>query len=92
MANRQRIGGRSAPLAGAFADALTRRFCVSDGQRNHHDHGAAGNEAMVATRTGLVLSASKIAWLLDHVPGARAKAERGDLAFATVDTRSCCGG
>jgi glycerol kinase len=50
----------------------------------------AGNEAMVATRTGLVLdpyfSASKIAWLLDHVPGARAKAERGDLAFGTVDT------
>jgi glycerol kinase len=30
-------------------------------------------------------SASKIAWLLDHVPDARAKAERGELAFGTVD-------
>jgi glycerol kinase len=44
----------------------------------------AGNEARVAACTGLVLdpyfSASKIAWLLDQVPGARAKAERGDLA------------
>ena len=50
----------------------------------------AGNEAVVAARTGLVLdpyfSASKIAWLLDHVPGARAKAERGELAFGTVDS------
>jgi glycerol kinase len=50
----------------------------------------AGNEARVAACTGLVLdpyfSASKITWLLDHVPGARAKAERGDLAFGTVDS------
>jgi glycerol kinase len=50
----------------------------------------AGNEALVAARTGLVLdpyfSATKIAWLLDHVPGARAKAERGELAFGTVDS------
>ena len=50
----------------------------------------AGHEAPVAARTGLRLdpyfSASKIAWLLDHVPGARAKAERGELAFGTVDS------
>ena len=50
----------------------------------------AGAEAQVAARTGLLLdpyfSASKIAWLLDHVPGARAKAERGELAFGTVDS------
>jgi len=50
----------------------------------------AGVEAQVATRTGLLLdpyfSASKIAWLLDHIPGARARAERGDLAFGTVDS------
>jgi glycerol kinase len=43
-----------------------------------------------ALRTGLRLdpyfSASKIAWLLDHVPGAREKAERGELAFGTVDS------
>lgn len=41
-------------------------------------------------KTGLVLdpyfSASKIVWLLDHVPHAREKAERGDLLFGTVDT------
>ena len=40
--------------------------------------------------TGLVpdayFSASKIAWILDHVPGARARAERGELRFGTVDT------
>src|ERR1700687_4762610 len=50
----------------------------------------AGHEALVAVRCGLLLdpyfSASKIAWLLDHVPGARAKAERGELAFGTVDS------
>jgi glycerol kinase len=50
----------------------------------------AGREAQVSERTGLLLdpyfSASKIAWLIDHVPGARAKAERGELAFGTVDS------
>ncbi len=50
----------------------------------------AGHEAEVTRRTGLVLdpyfSATKLAWLLDHVPGARARAERGELAFGTVDT------
>ena len=48
------------------------------------------HEAMAAARTGLVIdpyfSATKIAWLLDHVPGARARAERGELAFGTVDS------
>jgi glycerol kinase len=50
----------------------------------------AGSETLVARRSGLLLdpyfSASKIAWLLDHVEGARAKAERGALAFGTVDS------
>jgi glycerol kinase len=50
----------------------------------------AGHEAQIAARTGLRLdpyfSASKIAWLLDHVPGAREKAERGELALGTVDS------
>ena len=50
----------------------------------------AGFEAEVAARTGLLLdpyfSATKIAWILDHVPGARARAERGALAFGTVDS------
>ena len=50
---------------------------------------ADGREPLVATRTGLLLdpyfSATKIAWLLDNVPGARARAEAGELAFGTVD-------
>jgi glycerol kinase len=51
---------------------------------------AAGHEALVAARTGLLLdpyfSGTKLAWLLDHVPGARARAERGELCFGTVDS------
>lgn len=51
---------------------------------------AAGAEAEVATRAGLVLdpyfSATKLAWILDEVPGARRKAEAGKLAFGTVDS------
>jgi glycerol kinase len=50
----------------------------------------AGAESLVRSRTGLVIdpyfSGTKIAWLLDNVPGARARAERGELAFGTVDT------
>ena len=50
---------------------------------------AAGAEALVRARTGLLLdpyfSATKLAWLLAQ-PGVRARAERGELAFGTVDT------
>ena len=50
---------------------------------------SAGHEELVARKTGLLLdpyfSATKIAWILDKVDGARAAAERGDLAFGTVD-------
>jgi glycerol kinase len=50
----------------------------------------AGAEPMVAAKTGLLLdpyfSATKIGWILDNVPGARARAERGELAFGTVDS------
>ncbi len=49
-----------------------------------------GAESLVRERTGLVLdpyfSATKIGWLLDNIPGARDRAERGELAFGTVDT------
>ncbi|MDQ0316966.1 glycerol kinase GlpK [Amorphus orientalis] len=51
---------------------------------------AEGAEPMVSARTGLLLdpyfSATKIAWMLDSVDGARAAAERGELAFGTVDS------
>ncbi|MGZ5921777.1 MAG: glycerol kinase GlpK [Rhizomicrobium sp.] len=49
-----------------------------------------GAEAMVTAKTGLLLdpyfSATKAAWILDHVEGARERAGRGELAFGTVDT------
>jgi glycerol kinase len=49
-----------------------------------------GAEPRFADKTGLLLdpyfSGTKIAWLLDNVPGARARAERGELAFGTVDS------
>lgn len=49
-----------------------------------------GWEADIRQRTGLVLdayfSATKVRWLLDNVPGARARAQQGRLAFGTVDT------
>ena len=49
-----------------------------------------GLEEMVSSKTGLLLdpyfSATKIAWLLNNVPGARARAESGELAFGTMDS------
>ncbi len=49
-----------------------------------------GHEQAIAQKTGLVIdayfSASKVRWMLDNVPGARVRAERGELAFGTVDS------
>jgi glycerol kinase len=54
------------------------------------DMRARGLEDLVRRKTGLVIDAyfsgTKLKWLLDEVPGARAAAERGELAFGTVDT------
>ncbi|HRE15971.1 MAG TPA: glycerol kinase GlpK [Rhodocyclaceae bacterium] len=51
---------------------------------------ADGHEAAFRTATGLVLdpyfSGTKLTWLLDHIPGARARAEAGELCFGTIDT------
>ncbi|MET0269796.1 MAG: glycerol kinase GlpK [Sphingomonas sp.] len=51
---------------------------------------ADGAEALVTERTGLLLdpyfSATKVAWIIDNVAGARARAERGELAFGTIDS------
>jgi glycerol kinase len=51
---------------------------------------ADGLEPLFRRRTGLLLdpyfSGTKLAWLLDHVPGARRRAGRGELAFGTVDS------
>ncbi|HEY8375238.1 MAG TPA: glycerol kinase, partial [Nannocystis sp.] len=51
---------------------------------------AAGHEDLIRARTGLLLdpyfSATKLAWVLDHVDGARARAEAGELLGGTIDT------
>jgi glycerol kinase len=63
-----------------WQDRRTAAFC-----RDHHDR-----EEWLAERTGLLLdpyfSATKIAWILDQVPGARQRAEAGELAFGTIDS------
>jgi glycerol kinase len=50
---------------------------------------SAGHEALVTARTGLLLdpyfSATKLGWMLDNTPGARAAAEAGELCFGTID-------
>jgi glycerol kinase len=50
---------------------------------------AEGHEKTITAKTGLVIdpyfSGTKVAWILDSVPGARQRAERGELAFGTVD-------
>ncbi len=65
-----------------WQDRRTAGFC--------DDLKRAGHGDLIARKTGLVIdayfSASKIRWLLDHVPGAQARARRGELAFGTVDT------
>lgn len=51
---------------------------------------AAGHEPMVTERTGLIIdpyfSGTKLRWLLDNIPGARERAEQGQLRFGTVDS------
>ncbi len=51
---------------------------------------AAGHAPLVRARTGLLIDAyfsgSKVRWILDHVDGARVRAERGDLLFGTIDS------
>lgn len=49
-----------------------------------------GYTQMIHAKTGLVIdayfSATKVRWILDHVPGAQARAEKGELLFGTIDT------
>src|SRR6202795_2473910 len=51
---------------------------------------AEGHEPAITGKTGLIIdpyfSGTKVAWLLDYVPGARARADRGELMFGTVDS------
>jgi len=76
-----RASGEAIHRAIVWQDRRTAETC--------HALKADGHEALVKERTGLVLdpyfSGTKIAWILDNVPGARARAERGELAFGTID-------
>ncbi|MCL6609780.1 MAG: glycerol kinase, partial [Geminicoccaceae bacterium] len=78
----ERSSGRPIHNAIVWQDRRTAPLC--------RELEAEGLDFVVRERTGLVLdpyfSATKLAWLLDHVPGARAAAERGELAFGTVDS------
>ncbi len=72
------------PLAPAIVwqDRRTAEYC--DALRQE------GRQAMIQTKTGLILdayfSATKLQWLLDNVPDARERAEKGELAFGTIDS------
>src|SRR5262245_1812951 len=74
--------GKPIPRAIVWQDRRTAEAC--------RDLKRSGQEPMVTARTGLLLdpyfSATKIAWLLEHVDGARALAAAGHLAFGTVDS------
>jgi glycerol kinase len=78
-----RVSGRAIHRAIVWQDRRTARACA----RLRDDSGVS---ALIAERTGLLpdpyFSATKLAWILDNVAGARAAAERGALCFGTVDS------
>ena len=78
----ERATGRPLHRAIVWQDRRTAPACA---RLRQEGHGAA-----VEARTGLLIdpyfSATKLAWLLEEIPGARAAAERGELAFGTVDS------
>ncbi|MGQ0619527.1 MAG: glycerol kinase GlpK [Panacagrimonas sp.] len=75
-----RTTGQPIHPAIVWQDRRTADFCAKHADRSD----------WLADRTGLLLdpyfSATKIAWILDHVAGARTRAERGELAFGTIDS------
>jgi glycerol kinase len=78
----ERDSGRALGRAIVWQDRRTKDICAELARDGH--------EGAVRAATGLVLdpyfSGTKVAWLLDHVDGARARADRGELAFGTVDS------
>ncbi|MCG8469418.1 MAG: glycerol kinase GlpK [Gemmatimonadetes bacterium] len=81
----ERKNGRPIHPAIVWQDRRTAKACRA--------LAAAGHESLVTSRTGLLLdpyfSATKLAWILEHVDGARTAAEAGELAFGTVDAWLC---
>jgi glycerol kinase len=78
----ERASGKAIHRAIVWQDRRTAEVCAQ--------LKAQGAEPLVRQKTGLLLdpyfSATKVAWMLDQVAGARARAERGELAFGTIDT------
>jgi glycerol kinase len=78
----ERRSGKPIHNAIVWQDRRTAKFC--------DDLKRTGHAELVRSKSGLVIdayfSASKIRWLLDNVPGARDRAQRGELAFGTIDT------
>jgi len=78
----ERSSGKAIHNAIVWQDRRTAQLC--------DELKAEGFDAVILQRTGLVtdayFSATKVAWLLQHVPDAREKAEAGELAFGTVDS------
>ena len=76
-----RATGRAVHRAIVWQDRRTAEICAK--------LKADGHEPAISAKTGLIVdpyfSGTKIAWILDHVPGARERAERGELLFGTVD-------
>lgn len=72
------------PLFNAIVwqDRRTEAYCTTLREQGYADR--------IQQKTGLILdpyfSATKLKWLLDHIPGARTRAQRGELAFGTVDS------
>ncbi len=77
-----RASGRPVYRAIVWQDRRTAERCA--------ELKSAGSEPAVTRKTGLLIdpyfSGTKVAWILDHVDGARERAERGELAFGTVDS------
>ncbi len=77
-----RVSGQPIYNAIVWQDRRTAAFC--------DELKAAGMASMIQEKTGLIIdayfSATKLKWILDHVPGARTKAVKGELAFGTVDS------
>ncbi len=78
----ERANGRPLHPAIVWQDRRTADFCARLKRQ--------GLEPLFTEKTGLLLdpyfSGTKLRWLLDHIPGARRRAEKGELAFGTVDS------